>query len=312
MSGILFRKLYLRLKSNIEEENRKRISRETPPKGVTRTEHTYVYDGEPLHKLNLYKPQTCADAANLPFIIDVHGGGWICGDKDTNNNFCSHLSVTGNVVAAPSYRTIDRIKLAEQIQDVFAFLRWAEKNSDEYGLNTRHVFLTGDSAGAQLALLAYCTNQNRELQKLFSVTPVNLYVKGLILNHGVCYLNEAATIPDKELLSRRFLIPGLLNMLYGENYSRSPLYNRTSEPSSYIDSDTVLPPILLITSQGDKFFSYQTLRLYHYLQSLGNDCELYFENDKEANHVFNVAYPDSDAGKKCNDNILRFIKDLTI
>lgn len=91
--------------------------------------------------------------------------------------------------------------LREQVQDIFSFFHWAEVHHEEYGLCMDWVFLTGDSAGAQLALLAYCVNGDRNLQKLFSVAPVEFCVKGLILNHGVCYLN-----------------PGLLEMLYGKGY----------------------------------------------------------------------------------------------
>lgn len=303
-----FRKLYLRAKVQIEAENRKRIAQETPPKGVSCAEYAYLGDGDPLHKLNLYRPQSCSDAKSLPLIIDIHGGGWICGDKDTNNNFCSHLAAEENTVAALSYRTIDRCTLAGQIQDIFAAFYWVKAHSEEYGMNIQNVFLTGDSAGAQLALLSYCVNRSSELQALFSVAPVDLCVKGLILNHGVCYLNEAANLPGKKLLSRCFLNPGLLEMLYGKGYQKMPLYLHTALPCDYIFLQAELPPILLITSRGDAAFSYQTLRLYNELKALGKECELYCEESSGAGHVFNIAYPDSEAGRKCNQSILSFIE----
>ncbi len=303
----LFRILYLRTKMQIESINQERIAQEISPEGVSSIEYAYVDDGNPLHMLNLYKPKFCPNTAVLPFVIDIHGGGWICGDKDTNNNFCSHLAIGGNVVATLSYRTIDHCTLREQVQDLFAFFHWAEDQHEQYGISMERVFLAGDSAGAHLALLAYCVNQSSKLQTLFSVTPVNFCAKGLILNHSVCYLNEAANLQNRKLLSRYFLNPGLLEMLYGKNYSSMPLYLHTVVPRNYLFPKTVLPPILLITSKGDKHFSYQTIKLYNELKELGKACELYNEESPNADHVFNIAYPDSNMGSKCNQYILCFI-----
>lgn len=306
----LFRKLYLRTKVKIEAENAKRIAQETTPKGVLRAEYTYFEDGNPLHRLNLYKPESCPDTKSLPFVIDIHGGGWICGDKDTNNNFCSHLAADSMVVASPSYRTLDSCTLQEQIQDIFACFHWAEVYYEEYGLCINRVFLTGDSAGAQLVLLAHCVNQDRQLQELFSVVPAQFCVKGLILNHGVCYLNEAANFPNRKLLSHRFLNPGLLEMLYGKDYEKSSLYLQTAVPGSYLSRQAALPPILLITSKGDKVFYYQTIRLHNELQERKTDCQLYYEESADSEHVFNIAYLDSEAGKMCNQAVLDFIHSI--
>ena len=307
----LFEQLYLRAKVKIEEADRKRFEGETLPEGIDRTEGAYLSDGNPLHRFNLYKPHLCPAEKTMPLVIDIHGGGWICGDKDTNNNFCMHLAADGNVVAALSYRTIDCCTLREQIQDIFAFLHRLSDHTVQYGIDPECVFLTGDSAGAQLSLLAYCVNQYTEFQKLFSVTPVNFSFHGLILNHGVCYLNEAASIPRFKILSSCFLNPGLQRMLYGDHYSKSELYLHTVVPERYIFPSTELPPVLLITSAGDSAFSYQTQKLYDELKLLGKNCVCYCEEDASAQHVFNIADPDSCAGMQCNQQILTFIREHT-
>lgn len=305
----LFEKIYFREKVKIDEACRERLASETLPEGVDRTEYAYLTDGDPLHQCNLYKPHTFSAKDHLPFVIDIHGGGWICGDKDTNNNFCMHLAADGNVVAALSYRTIDRCTIQEQIQDVFAFFHWLSDNAVSYGIDPERVFLTGDSAGAQLALLAYCINQSAELQQLFSVTPVNFVFRGLILNHVVCYLNETAGIPRFKLLSRCFLDPGLQQALYGKNYAKRALYLHTVVPERYLLPSMEFPPVLLITSKGDTMFSHQTRKLCEKLKSLGKDCEYYCEEDDLAQHVFNVMEPDSGAGMRCNQKILAFIRE---
>lgn len=306
----VFKRSYFVVKRLIEAKDQKRMRREVLPKEITHTEYVYLEDGHHLHRFNLYKNLKVKDTKHLPLIIDIHGGGWICGDKDTNNHFNYHLALGGNNVSSLSYRTIDRCTIREQIQDIFAYLHFLEEHADYLGICLNDVSLTGDSAGGQLALLAHCINQDKKLQKLFSVLPVKFSAKCLILNHSVCYINEAGKLPGRPITSRLLCIPGLQRMMYGKKFTQNKLYQNTFSPMRYIHEGSKIPPILLITSKGDKNYSYQTLKLYRDLTAAGRMCELYYEKNANAGHVFNVAYPDSAAGKKCNRHILKYIKDL--
>ena len=40
------------------------------------------------------------------------------------------------------------------------------------------------------------------------------------------------------------------------------------------------------------------------------NCKLYYEESADAAHVFNIAYPDSELGKRCNQCILDFIRSM--
>ncbi len=304
----LFERIMLRLKTNIEESNHERNEKEKLPDCFVCQERTYIDDGNPLHQCNFYYPKNSDDSSSLPLIIDIHGGGWICGDKNTNHNYCAHLACGGNDVASLSYRTADQCTIKEQIQDIFAFFHVLFEGREEFGVNIDKVFLTGDSAGAQLALLAYCINQNELLQELFSVKPVDFCIKGLILTHGVYYLDEAGNLPKYAIFSSWFTTPGLERTLYGKQYKKSELYHRTVSPTCYISKKTKLPPILLVTSKGDNSFGFHTHKLYHDLMELGKECYFYEESDEKEGHVFNITHPDSEAGRKCNAMILQFIK----
>lgn len=305
----LFEQIMLQMKENIELSNHERTANETLPDGFTYKELRYVNDHDPLHMLNLYYPDDSKETSTLPLIIDIHGGGWICGDKDTNHNYCAHLALGGNVVASLSYRTIDRCTIKEQIQDIFSFFHFLKGGKEQFGINTDKVFLTGDSAGAQLALLAFCVNEDDNLQSLFAVEHVPFHVKGLILTHGVYYLDEVGQLHGYTFFSSWFTSPGLERMIYGKHYKSMELYKRTCSPMNYIFLKTELPPVLLVTSSGDKAFEFHTHRLYQDLKNLGKTCTLYDEQDESQGHVFNIAHPDQEAGKKCNAVILQFVKE---
>ena len=92
----------------------------------------------------------------------------------------------------------------------------------------------------------------KKLQELFSVKPVDFCVKGLILTHGVYYLNEVGNLPGYTFFSSWFTTPGLERMLYGKQYKNSELYKSTYRPTCYITDKTKLPPVLLVSSHGDK------------------------------------------------------------
>lgn len=308
MFYMIFKIAYLGVKHLIEGKNRKRISREILPGGITHTEHTYSDDGDNLHRFNLFKASESKNTGDLPLIIDIHGGGWISGDKDTNNNFCYHLALNGYHVTSLSYRTIDHCTMKEQIQDIFAYFHFLEDNAARLEISLDNVSLIGDSAGGQLMLLAYCINQNKKLQNLFAVEPIDFSARSLILNHSVCYLNEAGKLPGRPLTSKFISIPGLQRMLYGKNFTQNKIYQNTVTPLQYIHKASAIPPILLITSKGDQTFSPQTLKLYKDLTASGINCQLYYEKNPQAGHVFNISYPDTPQGRQCNNRILQHLK----
>lgn len=303
----IFRKKYLSIKRDIEAINKERIEKEILPTGITKATYSYSNDGDELHQFNLYKMADVQETKHFPLIIDIHGGGWICGDKDTNNNFNYHLALGGYNVSSLSYRTIDHCTIKEQIKDIFDYLHFIKDNSDKLDINFNDVTLMGDSAGGQLALLVYCINQSEKLQKIFSVKHVDIIAKCLVLNHSVCYIDMAGNLPNNPILSKFIAIPELQRMIYGKKYINDELYLNSFNPIQYIRKETTVPPILLITSQGDTLYNYQTLKLYDFLKEEGRACELYFEKSPQAEHVFNIAYPSSEEGKKCNDFILKYI-----
>lgn len=296
------------MKRDIEATNKERIEKEILPAGITQTTYSYSNDEDELHKFNLYKMSETQETKHFPLIIDIHGGGWICGDKDTNNNFNYHLALGGYNVSSLSYRTIDRCTIKEQIKDIFDYLHLIKDNSDKLGISLNDVTLMGDSAGGQLALLTYCINQSDKLQKIFSVTHVDIFVKCLVLNHSVCFIDKAGYLPNNPIVSKFIAVPELQRMIYGKKFTKDEIYLNSFSPIQYIRKETILPPVLLITSQGDSVFNYQTLELYDYLITTGKTCELYFEKSQQAEHVFNIANPSSEEGKKCNDYILKYLR----
>ena len=80
-----------------------------------------------MHTLNLYRP--AGVSGPLPTVVDIHGGGWMYGDRQLNRNYCMYLASRGYAVMGMSYRLVPEVTVAGQVQDVFASLQMCIRDS---------------------------------------------------------------------------------------------------------------------------------------------------------------------------------------
>ncbi len=113
------------------------------------------------HLLDVYYPEGTKADAKLPVIIDIHGGGWMYGDKDLNKYYCLELANRGYVVFNMSYRLAPDVTVNEQLQDCAEALKWINENMESYPCDRSRILLTGDSAGGQLCAYSAALLQMR-------------------------------------------------------------------------------------------------------------------------------------------------------
>ena len=138
------------IRRNTKKYDDLRIAKQTPPAGVSVEVFDYLPDGDPMHKLNVYRPEETSGV--LPVIVNIHGGAWVYGDKDLNKYYCMYLASKGFLVMGMSYRLMTAVTLKEQVQDVFASVCFLADNAEKLGADTDNVMLSGDSAGGHLNL----------------------------------------------------------------------------------------------------------------------------------------------------------------
>ena len=116
--------------------------------------------------LDIYLPKE-ASTTKLPFIMYIHGGSFLVGDKEASKSDCKILASAGFVTATINYRLgwtdnepskcdADTGKLAaawyRAQQDTRAALRYLIANASKYSIDTNWIFIEGASAGAEAAL----------------------------------------------------------------------------------------------------------------------------------------------------------------
>ena len=272
-------------------------AKQTPPDTLEKVyDIPYINDGNRYHMLDVYYPKNITE--NLPVIIDIHGGGWMYGDKALNEYYNLCLADRGFVVFSISYRLVPDVTVNEQLMDCMEALKWISGNMDHYPCDNKNIMLTGDSAGGMLA--AYCAvlMQSAELRDIFEVTDANMELTALLLTSPVPNMNEGGVT---DLVK---------TILWGLDFESKPTYE-------YMNFDQIidyaqLPPTYLITSSGDDLAHEQTLKTYELLKSKGVETRLADYTDLRDNeklpHVFSVLEPFDEFGSKAIDEAIEFYK----
>ncbi|MFP3043837.1 alpha/beta hydrolase [Treponema primitia] len=267
-----------------KREDDRRIATLTPTAGVAEDiDIPYRDDGNPLHLLDVYYPE--GSPGLLPTIIDIHGGGWMYGDKELNKYYCLYLASQGFAVLNMSYRLLPETDLKGQVQDIFDSLHWLERNGEQHHCDTKRVFLTGDSAGGHLAGLTACIQLSGELQNLYGVAPASFAISAMAINHGVC---DPA---DHGITGYQFTNREMDRMFFGRNPTQSPLYTKANFQDTA--KGLSLPPILLVSSEADDYHS-RSLALKAHLDGIGASSQVLFwtkAQGEKLGHVFNILYP---------------------
>ena len=85
-------------------------------------------------------------------LVFYHGGGYIACGIDSHERLCHRLARLGQcAIVSVDYRLAPEHAFPAAVDDALAAARWVAEHGAEYGLDTTHMMLGGDSAGGTLA-----------------------------------------------------------------------------------------------------------------------------------------------------------------
>lgn len=286
----MFKKLW----KNTEKGDSARLALQKKPDGIAEINNiAYIDDGDRYHLLDLYYPENAK--GRLPVIIDIHGGGWMYGDKELNKMFCLNMAKRGFAVFNISYRLVPDISVNEQLQDCAYALKWISEHGENFGVcDMENVMLAGDSAGGQLSFYSALLMSSEDLRKIFRTPEYKLNLKTLTVISPVAYMNDGwISIYGKKM--------------WGNDYRKKATYKYMNLDS--IVSAGTLPPVFLVTSSGDFLALKQTRKAADDLKPYVDD--IYFMDipkfdGEDLPHVFCVLEPESKAGSMVIDEFISF------
>jgi len=103
-------------------------------------------------RLRAYVP---AGRSPHPVLLFFHGGGFVLGTLDEFDVFATRLAEgAGSLVLSVDYRLAPEHRFPAAADDAAAALRWAAAHAGEVGGDASRLAIAGDSAGANLAVVA--------------------------------------------------------------------------------------------------------------------------------------------------------------
>ena len=283
---------------NTKRMDDKRIATLTPPSGIRETNDiAYLDDGHVHHQLDVYYPEGTKETDRLPVLIDIHGGGWMYGDKELNKYYCLELATKGFVVFNMSYRLYPEVNARQQLWDISHCLKWISENLTSFPCDTDNIYLTGDSAGGMLAAFTAMLSESEKMRDLYDTPDFSLKFNAVGLTSPVPRMNGD------------FPVNYYTRIMLGKDYEKEKW-------ADYVNLEDILalgkmPPTFLLTSSGDFLARKETRIAAESLRKAGIDHQLMdFEkyNGVDLPHVFPVIYPFNEESQRAINEMLSFFK----
>ena len=203
--------------------------------------------------LNAVKP--------TPIIINIHGGGWKSGVKETQGGFSPYFKA-GFAVANMEYRLSGQASAPAAIEDTRCMLMYIINNAKQLNIDPNKIVIMGGSAGGHLALMGGLLGNDRRFDTNCLGTE-NIKVAAIIDKYGIMDVWDWTYGPEHKSSSPKLWL--------GDKANDNEFIKSVS-PISYLTKNS--PPIFIIHGNVDPIVPYQqSVDLYKKLQELGVKSE---------------------------------------
>jgi acetyl esterase/lipase len=198
-----------------------------------------AYGHFPSSRMDVYLPAN--RNAQTPFVILIHGGGWVMGDKSQDHPTQDSLLAHGIACANVNYRFADSLHThyRELLADIDSAVHYCISHAGKWGTRKDRFIVSGGSAGGHLSLL-YGYTSSVAISAIIAECPPTDLTDTVMLN----YAQKAGLMPLIKVITG------------GELLSSSPVDHIKDIPT------------LLVHGTADKTVLYsQSVELDHLLKS---------------------------------------------
>lgn len=217
----------------------------------------YAEPAQERQVLDIYAPD---EAAGLPVVFWIHGGGWQTGDKTSVQGKPQFFTERGYVFVSTNYRLLPHVDMETLTRDVAKSLGWVHKNIARHGGDPQRIFVMGHSAGAQLAALLCIDDRYLAAEGVpFSA------LKGCVPVDGDTY-DIPAIIWTAELRQTVHQLP-LPTFGHRVKFGNDPKKHIDFSAVTHVAKDKGIPPFLILHVAGHPDVTAQARRLANVLQA---------------------------------------------
>lgn len=219
-------------------------------------DEVYTMVGDWKGRLDLYFQPSATQPT--PIIINIHGGGWKNGVKETQGGFSTFFK-EGYSVANVEYRMSPQAKAPAAVEDVRCALIYLINNAQKFNIDVNRIVVMGGSAGGHLALMTGLLANNSIFDGNCPGTK-NIKVAAIIDKYGCSdvwakmYANYGPSV-RKNYNGKEWL---------GDKQNDEK-FAKSVSPVSYVNKNS--PPVLIIHGNADSSIAYnQSEVLYKLLK----------------------------------------------
>ncbi|MCI1922330.1 MAG: alpha/beta hydrolase [Liquorilactobacillus nagelii] len=249
---------------------------------------------ETQNMLDIYLPKKTT--SKIPTIINIHGGGWCYGTKETYQFYGLGLAKRGFAFINPNYRLAPEVTFPAELDDVNQYIHWVAEHAAEYNLDPENVFLVGDSAGGQMAEQYVAILKNSVYRQKFGYQLPNLKFRAVALNSAAVFL----------------LDPGMINGAVKGYFTDEVLLKQRDllNTEKYITTDYL--PTFISTATED-FIRDASIKFAGFLTGKGiqHIFKEYGDQEHPRPHVFLINQKDTIADQ-ANDDEIAFFKQFIV
>lgn len=232
-------------------------------------------------RLDVYEPKAPRAPGELrPAIIQVHGGGWIIGDKrEQGLPLLYHLASHGWVGFNVNYRLSPGATFPDHLIDIKRAIAWIREHAETYGIDPNFIAITGGSAGGHLCALMALTSNDPRYQPGFEDADTS--VQAAVPIYGVYDFTDRLNLMGRPF-RKRVLEPLIMKAFYDE------------EPEKYLDASPLelvhhdAPPMLVIHGDRDVLAPVEYARLFTKELRAVSANPVFYAEIPGAQHAFEI------------------------
>lgn len=231
----------------------------------------------------LWNPDS-AKYEKYPVILNIHGGGWIIGDKKNSRGMCLQFADSGVFVVNMNYGMPKKAHPFFDYHDpavchsndylwpypvkcAFAALQWIKDNAEKYNLDLTKVFVSGDSAGSNIAAVTSTASANPAYAEKMGVGECPVKLAGSLLFCGFYDVDVFWGLPMNKIPIARSMMRDLFDK---KDPTTDPLY-KTVNPIPYFNTD--MGKTLIVSGKNDPMTHGQSDMVEAKLKEIGANVD---------------------------------------
>lgn len=222
------------------------------------------------------------NTGKYPVLLNIHGGGWIIGDKSNSTSYCLPIADSGFFVMNINYgmpakdvpalfESVDPKKNHDSayvwpyaIQTHFLAMKWLSENAEKYNLDLDNVFVSGDSAGSHMTAVVAACFCSDEYANALGIERPNFTPKGYVMNCGIYNVGFYKHIPIARAMMQKFV--GM------DDPTQSPLW-KYLDPTPFINKKA--NNVLVVKGMIDIMTIFQSDTMVKHLKAAGVNTDFY-------------------------------------